>query len=541
MRQFLCAHRTYGKRDTGIKKRPPVVLALAVAGAFGVVICFPASSAARLVAAASKTTDGVVSPTGYGHLIPISRLRQRPAPAQLSPTVVPQFADAPAGSAFQPERPAAQSPSSGTPPTLHQSFQGIFDPGITPPDTNGAAGPTRQVEIVNQKVGIWDRSSPPTLLAQANLQALTGSTGSALYDPRMLWDPQTQRFYYSVLDDTNNALLTGFSKTAHPSSAAAWCKYAIPTPNLIDQPHLGDSQYFVLAGFFLFYSGPQVAWYAKPPAGSTCPTSLKSGTKAIPSSGGLPPAPAHEIDVRATGYVVTADLSNLNGLTMIRVTRNSSGSAVFSPPSPISVSTFANPPPAPQAGASQRIDLVDARLGEVVAAVDPSRGKLALWAAHTVAGGAGSAVRWYEIDPSTNGLFQSGTVQSSTLWNYFGTISPDRLVNGSTHKFGDSMVLTFNTSSPSHHISIRVVSKVGSAPQSAPVLVKNSPATYLSYDCPMPSDTCRWGDYSGAAPDPKASPSGAHGVVWGANEWNVANPNPTGATSWRTWVFTASP
>jgi hypothetical protein len=264
--------------------------------------------------------------------------------------------------------------------------------------------------------------------------------------------------------------------------------------------------------------------------------------KAIPSAGGLPPAPAHEIDVRATGYVVTADLSALNRLTILRVTRNSSGSAVFSAPSAISVPAFENPPPAPQVGASQRIDLVDARLGEVVGAVDPSRsGKLALWADHTVAGGAGSTIRWYEIDPSTNDLFQSRTVQGSTLWMYNGTISPDRLVNGSTHKFGDSMVLTFNTSSSTTHINIKAVSKVGSAPQSAPVLVKRSPASYVSYDCPAAGATCHWGDYSGAAPDPAASPTGTHGVVWAANEWNVANPNPTGGTSWRTWIFTASP
>jgi hypothetical protein len=500
------------------------------------------ASAKGVATGVSKTTDGGGSTVEYGHIIPISKLPQRPPLAQPGPRVVPQHTLAPAESAFQPGGATSQSAQTGTPPTLHQSFQGIFDPDIAPPDTNGAAGPTRQIEIVNQMVGLWNRGSPPALLAQPNLKALTGSTGDKLYDPRVIWDPQTRRFYYSVLDDTNKALLTGFSKSASPSSAGDWCKYAIPTPNLLDQPHLGDSKYFILAGFFLFYHGPKVAWYAKPPAGSTCPSSLKSGLRDMPSAAHLPPAPAHEIDVRDTGYVVTADLSALNRLTIVRVTKNSSGSAVFSAPSAISVPTFANPPPAPQAGASQRIDLIDARLGEVVGAVDPSRGgKLALWAAQTVAGGAGSAVRWYEIDPSTSGLFQSGTVQSPTLWSYFGTISPDRLVTRSAHKFGDSMVVTFNTSSSTTHINIKVVSKIGGAPQSAPVLVKSSPAPYLSYDCPMPSDTCRWGDYSGAVPDPTASPTGAHGVVWGANEWNVANPNPTGGTSWRTWIFTASP
>jgi hypothetical protein len=473
-----------------------------------------------------------------GHLIPVSRLAQKP-PSR-APRVVPQLSGLPA-SIRSPHTAPVATATTGALPTVHESFQGIFDPGITPPDVNGAAGPNRQVEIVNQQIGIWDRSSPPSLLAQATLQALTGSTGSALYDPRVMWDPQTSRFYYSVADDTNDALLTGFSTTANPNSAADWCKYAIPTPNLIDQPHLGDSKYFVLAGFFLYYSGPEVAWYAKPPVGSSCPATLASGTQAVLPGGNWPPAPAHEIDSRATGYVL-AGSGNQDALDVIRVTKNTSGAAVFSAPSSIAVAPFTGAPPAPQAGTSQLIDLVDARLNGVIGAVDPSRaGKFALWTQHTVAGGAGSMIRWYEIDPSSNSLFQSGAVASSTLWVYNGAISPDRLVNGSVAKFGGSMVLGFNTSSSTTHIAIRAVSKVGTGPQSAPLLIKSSKYPYISYDCSTAGSTCHWGDYAGAEPDPAANPTATHGAVWGADEWNVANPNPTGGTAWRTWEFTASP
>lgn len=475
-----------------------------------------------------------------GRLIPISQLPQRPS--ESAPRIVRQY-EPPGQQPTQLSRSPLQAPSTGTLATVHESLQGIFDPGFTPPDSNGAAGTTRQIEIVNEMVGIWDRRSPPTLLAKANLQALTGSSGTQLYDPRVIWDPQTRRFFYSMLDNTNEALLTGFSTTSNPSSTADWCKYAIPQVNLIDQPHLGDSKYFVLVGFFLFFSGPEVAWYAKPPAGPTCPTSLASGMQPMASAGGFPPAPAHEIDSRATGYVLAADTSGgSNNLTIVRVTKNASGSAVFSAPASISVPTFGSAPNAPQEGATQLINVSDTRLEEVVGAVDPSHsGKFALWTEHTVAGGSGSEIRWYEIDPSANGLLQSGTVQSSTLWIYDGAISPDRLVNGSVRKFGDSMVLTFNTSSSTTHIKIWVVSKIGGGAQSVPTPVKASTASYLSFDCTSAGSVCHWGDYPGAAPDPTASPTGAHGIVWGANEWNVANPNPTTAIAWRTWIFTASP
>jgi hypothetical protein len=485
----------------------------------------------------TQPTNAAASPA-IGRLIPVSQLPQRLG--ALAPQVVPERNSSPGQ---QPHGAALQSASTGALPTLHESMQGIFDNKLTPPDTNGAAGLTRQIEIVNGEMGIWDRLSPPTLLATGDLQTLTGSSGTQLYDPRVIWDPQAQRFFYSMLDDTNDALLTGFSTTSAPTSMADWCRYAIPQVNLMDQPHLGDSRYFMLIGFFLYFNGPEVAWYAKPPAGPTCPTSLASGMQAVPSAGELPPVPAHEIDAQATGYVLSADLSGgSNSLTIIRVTRNASGLAVLSTPAPISVPGYGNAPSAPQLGASRLIVVGDARLEEVVGAIDPSRaGKFALWTDHTVGGGAGSEIRWYEIDPSTNGLLESGKVQSPTLWAYDGTISPDRLVNGSTRKFGDSMVLTFNTSSSSTHVKIWVVSKIDSAAQSAPVLVKGSTAPYLSSDCAAAGSSCHWGDYSGEAPDPTASPTGAHGVVWGANEWNVANPNPTTGMAWRTWIFTASP
>ena len=362
-----------------------------------------------------------------------------------------------------------------------------------------------------------------------SLATLTGSSGF-LIDPRVTWDAQTGRFYYAVGDDTNEALLTGFSTTASPSSPSDWCRYAIPQVNLIDQPHLGDSQDFVLTGFFLFFGGPQVAWYAKPPPGPACPATLTSGMEPVPSAGGFPPAPAHEIDATPTGYVLSAQSQAGAGeLPVVRVTRDSAtGNAVFSAPASVPIPAFSAAPPAPQEDASQLIGVDDPRLGQVIGAVDPSRhDRFALWTDQTVAGGAGSAIHWFEVDPATDSLLQSGTVASPTLWAFDGAISPDRLVKGTTTRFGGSMVLTFDTSSSTSHPAIWITSKRGHAPQSTPLLVKQSLAPYLSFDCASAASVCRWGDYSGAAPDPTANPLAPHGVIWGDSEWNVANPNPS--------------
>jgi titin len=49
---------------------------------------------------------------------------------------------------------------------------------------------------------------------------------------------------------------------------------------------------------------------------------------------------------------------------------------------------------------------------------------------------------------------------------------------------------------------------------------------------------CRWGDYSGASPDPSAT--GTVGKVWLGNQYNLAG-GTTSSTSWRTWLFAVTP
>ena len=76
---------------------------------------------------------------------------------------------------------------------------------------------------------------------------------------------------------------------------------------------------------------------------------------------------------------------------------------------------------------------------------------------------------WYEIDPTPPfpSLLQRGTLSSPEGTYFFNAaISPDRQVNGGTRRFGDAMVMGFNTSSKSRRPDIRMVSKVGTDPVS---------------------------------------------------------------------------
>ena len=413
-------------------------------------------------------------------------------------------------------------------------------------------GPTEYIELINLRYGIYSPSG--TLLASGTLGELTGHNNADLSDPQILWDPATQRFYYTVLDVADNTFAFGFSKTASPSGAADFCQYGANfgygTDYLPDYPKMGDSSDFILIGSNVFfwgiaYVGSDVDWIAKPPVGTSCPGTLPGGgwSNLLNADGSQlsTPVPAVQTDPSGTGWVVgTADVSTSgpsNFVTAVGITNDGSGHAVLGAPAAIPVASFALPPNAPERGSKNLLDTLDGRLERAVAGLDPSRGGvMAVWTAHAVAGGAGSEERWYEIDPAGHSLLQSGKASDSSLYVWSGAISPDRAHNGTTGAFGSNMVMGFNTSSSTTYPAIQMVTKRSSSAQSSFILIKQAAGPNVDYSC----SPCRWGDYSGASADPGADQGGATGRVWLSGEWNVANSNGPG-TDWRTWNWPATP
>jgi hypothetical protein len=450
---------------------------------------------------------------------------------------------------------------------LSPSFNGTYYTGATPPDTTGAIGPDRYIETVNTQYAIYSRSG--SLINSGSLSALTGIStgffGYSLSDPQMMWDAQTHRFYYSAvyydsLFLSDNGLAVGWSKTATPSSSADFCQYAISAGSeLPDYPKLGDSQDFLMYGYNLFgnfastYDGSEYATLNKPPAGSTCaPTNafsvytsgvLQNADGSLAST----PVPANLVDDSATpsGYVVAnADLSttpSANFISVYSVTKggtDANGLPIpsFSGPTNVPLLTsYSMPPSAPQNGSSYLLDTLDGRFEAAVAAVDPNHGDaVAIWTAHAVAGGAGSEERWYEINPAGS-LFQSGVVNSPSLFVWNGAVSPDR--NGTTGSFGGSMAMSVSTSSATAYPAIQFVWKNATGMQSLLKNLVQSGGASVDLSCSSTAP-CRWGDYSGASPDPGAT--GTTGKVWLANQYNLAG-GTTSSTAWRTWLFGVTP
>lgn len=438
----------------------------------------------------------------------------------------------------------------------------------TPPDNEGAIGVTRYIQTINTAATIYNRSNGAAI-ATGSLNQLAHNAASVFsFDPQIIWDPTTKRFYYtmdSIFSAKDNRIAFGFSKNASPGNVTTdWChyyyKYGRPFP---DYPKLGDSQFFIIIGVNVFannatggFVGSDIIAIGKPANGNitTCPgaKSLKSGQKsAIKDSNGkqvFTPVPANQIDTIATGYVVARNgRLPASRLWLFDVRRDvTTGAPLFGTARGVGVPNYSSPPSARQPGVKQVLDTLDARNTQAIQARNPARtGTVySLWTQHTVARDTDSAVRWYEIDPAPAKpvLLRNGTIAANNTFVFNAAISPDRQVQGATQRFGDSMVIQYNVASRVNSIAPRIVAKssVHGGALGGATLLKDGVGGYRDFSCPTAGSTCRWGDYAAATPDP-APTTRKRGAVWGTNQYSgVLNP-PADGVNWRTQIFALQP
>jgi len=533
----------------------------------------PAASAST-VAAASVRPQAGPWPTPVLRAIHLPPAGVKGRPAGSVPLRVPNpsaYAAQKAAANVAAARLAARASSSARPtaalaPSFVRNWAGQRDTTDAPSDSTGAIGTTRYVELVNSKVAIYNRTSnTPTAagpLVQLTGCATAGCTES-VFDVQVIWDPGTKRFFYAaddIVSSSENLIVFGFSSTATPSlSQSSWCRYSLNfNATFPDYPKLGDTKDFALIGTNEFngstFAGSHIAWVTKPPSGSACPAAntFKAGlTGTLKNSNGTPaftPVAANQTDTSSTGWAVARPISVPSGgatfLTLFKVTKSATGTATI-PTTGVSVpvAAYQVPAAAPQPGTAFKLDTLDTRLTQAVSAVDPAHGSVtALWTQHTVFGGAGAQVRWYEINPATHFVIQQGTISSSSLFTFNGAISPDRRVNGTSKMFGGDMVISVNQSSASALAAIKVASKIGANALSALKLIATSTAADTGFDCMTAGspNLCRWGDYAGASPDPAAPTTGTRGQVWGTSMLSAPGGSAS-SSGWTTQNFAIKP
>jgi len=422
-------------------------------------------------------------------------------------------------------------------------FNNLDRPGLSqitvaPPDSTGAIGPNHYVEMVNQQIGIYDRSL--NLIASSDNGAFMGAGALTVTDPQVQWDAQGGHWLYSALGIASgaNMLLFGWSKTPDPADLTnGWCLFGTPRANLLDDyPKLGHDDNYISIGVNVYddTNAPNYVFLTanifairKPQLGdASCSVDpvLYVADPAHPlhnadGSTAFTPVPANTADASPFGYIVAAH-SPVDGTgpsapkIMVWHWAKVGGNAALFEDGDVSVSTFGIPAQVPQAGTSYVLDTLDARLTQAVAVNDPGAGGAkGIWTQHTVAGPGGrSIVRWYEIlggTPAT--LRQQGDVGSPTDFVWNGAISPSI--------GGDSAAVFYNRGGGSTLPVIAAQTRGASTPlgslDAGELVIAQSSATDLDFTCAYsrPSDPCRWGDYAGATPDPVNA-----GVVWGSSQ-----------------------
>jgi IPT/TIG domain len=433
---------------------------------------------------------------------------------------------------------------------------------VTPPDTTGAIGPEDYVEFVNEEIAAYSRATLAMLGSPVDLTEFVG--GVAACDPQIKYDPQSSRWFYAAIrcDGTNsaNSLYLGWSKSSDPTDLSTatghgWCGYAYSTGSVLeDYPKLGlDASHIIVgANAFNMKSGAfltaHILSLPKPAAGviETCPTAptlTTFGSKAEPLTTSVEghvatsPEPATVADESPSGYVVAADMTtpfggNGSHLMIWQVAGTGATPKLLALGAP-SVSAFKLPPNVPQPSTSNKLDTLDSRLTQAVAAVDPSAGGAeAVWTQHTVAGGAGTVVRWYELLPGKLEVRQAGAISSASLYAFNGAIAPT---------LSGGAAIDYDTGSSSALVQIVAQSRAASDPlgtMNTPVVLSSSSVADTDFSCPSVeprSISCRWGDYAGASVDPSNTE-----VVWGSNQIN----GPAGKShqaQWATQNFALTP
>ncbi|HEV2373981.1 MAG TPA: hypothetical protein VGS19_17720 [Streptosporangiaceae bacterium] len=471
-----------------------------------------------------------------------------------------------------PAAPPAASVGDGRTPVAGPTWAGVRDTRYAPGDPTDAVGPSSYIAMVNTMMAIYSRSG--TLVTSASANVLTpGVSANDLADPQVMWDPATNRFYYSMIDVPAGKIELGFSKSANPTSIpGSFCDYLMDFgygAALPDYQKLGSTTHDLLIGANVFPNDPNaaihadVAWMSKP-AGTgtitTCPaqSSFKTGkeTNLLDHSlagQGWTPIPAQQADPSTTGWVVAEPIDpgidSKGIIDLYKATENADGTvSIQKTATTVTVPFYDDPStvPAEQAGTSDTLDPLDSRFTHAVSATDPDHGgAMAVWTAHTVLDGSAtsgtSEVRWYEINVAGHSVFQSGTITNPGGWAFNGVVSPDRTVNVSGAAHGGDMVLNFNTSSASQPVAVDMVSKIGSQPVSGVVKLFTSPGPDQGLDCVALGGACRWGDYAGAVPDPAASLTAATGRVWLSQMTSTGGGVSSTKGEWSTFDWAATP
>jgi hypothetical protein len=399
---------------------------------------------------------------------------------------------------------------------LRQSESG----GWYPPDTQVAAGPSHILEAVNLEVRVWEKGTR-LVLSNYTICSLFGRSCSSLSDPKVRFDPISQRWFVVVI----NYKITGswLIAVSTDSTPTTFVRYQVNSASgtFPDFPGLGMSQDKVVLTGNAFRSGNKfsgaefvVLNKAQLVAGTTV-----SGTFFGPLSNAYTIQPAFSLPTSGgstttnTLYMADVGYNVASSVRVWSVTGVPGPSPVSYVTTSLTIPSLSTPPNAPQLGTTALIATNDNAL------LDAAYRNGALWvsasSACTPSGDTAvrACLRFMQISTfPVIQLVQAPDFGDIGKYYYYPAIQLD--VN-------NNLVTVFSGSSTSSYASVYAGGQPAGATATfkIPALIKAGEAAYTPN---------RWGDYSGAGIDPSGT------AVWIAGEY--ALKNSSGSAEWGTWV-----
>lgn len=394
--------------------------------------------------------------------------------------------------------------------TIQQNFTGssFSDSGFIPPDTMGAVGTTTFVELINGRYSVYDKSAG-TVLQSSNLFQFWANAGvvingSSPYDPRVLYDPSSTRWYAAAADSpcfpscANNFLLA-VSKTSDPTQG--WTGFKISSDStkqhFVDFPTLGFNRdgVYVSANMFPITTGVITnTILAVPKADLLAPTPTVAHATLFENNSlgntGFALQPAVNLDNGKSAILLSGAFStNFQRSDIIGDIR----SPTLSTGTVIPVMNFPFPGLAVQPGGKLPLDTNGFLVSNVVVQNN------ALWGVQTVSNNGHDALRWFQIDVASSKVLQEGLIAKTGFDFIYGSIA--------VNKIGD-VVIGFTGSSTSQFASAYATAGTtvnGKTVFGDPLLLRQGVASYERTG--LGDSRNRWGDYSATTVDPSNSNS----------------------------------
>ena len=411
-------------------------------------------------------------------------------------------------------------------PLPDDDFMGLGDNGTSiPPDVNGTVGPNHIMITLNTQVRVQTKTG--TTLSTVSLSSffsgLPGSGGT--FDPRIEYDPYGERWIVACVtgsSSTSSSILIAVSQTDDPTGN--WNKFSIDTDpansGWMDYPNLGFNKKWVVISGNMFSNGGSFQknvffTIKKSDLYNGIPNAQYTRITYNPSFT-ITPAITYDPDLEDI-YLISNFSSGFISKYMIS---GDIGSEEFEFQGYIASSnTWAGYPPgngdlSPQLGTSQKINAGDARMQNVVY----RNGKL--WAVHTVyvpaANPNRSLVQWWELDASTNEVYQFGRVDEPGMHFTHPSIAVNAL---------EEILIGYSSFSTSQYASASYSFRTAEDPlntlQDRYQFVDGKSTYYKTFG----GSRNRWGDYSATDVDPLND----------LNFWTLQEYAESPTNTWGTW------